>query len=140
MSEFRDPNVSPGTADSQAKALIATSPRCPLLAQSGHWFGRRACPLLGVKQTSLVRDRVSVNDPRVDLEENRHVFLIRPSLLRIMISLLLELGRNPSKPLRCKRSSAGCEGIVPAIGPNHPAIPQIAGRDGWLQTASTATV
>jgi hypothetical protein len=100
------------------------------MALSGHWFGRRACPLLGVKQTSLVRDRVSVNDPRVDLEENRHVFLIRPSLLRIMVSLLLELGRNPSKPLRCKGSSAGCEGIVPAIGPNHPAIPQIAGRDG----------
>ena len=42
------------------------------MALSGHWFGRRACPLLGVKQTSLVRDRVSVNDPRVDLEENRH--------------------------------------------------------------------
>ena len=37
-----------------------------------------------------------------------------------------ELGRNPSKPLRCKGSSAGYEGIVPAIGPNHPAIPQIA--------------
>ena len=35
------------------------------------------------------------------------VILIRPSLLRIMVSLLLELGRNPSKPLRCKGSSAG---------------------------------
>jgi hypothetical protein len=54
-----------------------------------------------VKQTSLVRDRVSVNDPRVDLEENRHVFLIRPSLLRIMVSLLLNLGRDLSNPLRC---------------------------------------
>ena len=32
----------------------------------------RACPLLGVKQTSLVRDRVSVSDARADLEENRH--------------------------------------------------------------------
>ena len=32
----------------------------PLLALSGHWFGRRASPFLGVKQTSLVRDRVSV--------------------------------------------------------------------------------
>jgi hypothetical protein len=30
-----------------------------------------------------------------------------------MVSLLLELGRNPSKPLRCKGSSAGYEGIVP---------------------------
>ena len=30
------------------------------------------------------------------------VILIRPSLLRIMVSLLVELGRNPSKPLRCK--------------------------------------
>ena len=39
--------------------------RCLLVALSGHWFGRRACPLLGVKQTSLVRDRVSVNHPRV---------------------------------------------------------------------------
>ena len=35
------------------------------------------------------------------------LILIRPSLLRMMVSLLLELGRNPSKPLRCKRSSAG---------------------------------
>jgi hypothetical protein len=42
------------------------------MALSGHWLGRRACPLLGVKQTSLVRDWVSVNDPGVDLEENRH--------------------------------------------------------------------
>ena len=27
------------------------------MALSGHWFGRRVCPLLGVKQTSLFRDR-----------------------------------------------------------------------------------
>jgi hypothetical protein len=46
-------------------------PRGLLLALSGHWFGRRACPLLGVKQTSLAHDQVSVNDPRVDFEENR---------------------------------------------------------------------
>ena len=46
----------------------------PLVALSGHRFGRRACPFLGVKQTSLVRDRVSVNDPRVDLEETARVF------------------------------------------------------------------
>ena len=59
------------------QALTVVIRQRPLLALSGHWFVRRVCPLLGVKQTSLVRDRVSVNDPRVDLE------------------------------LRCKRSSAG---------------------------------
>ena len=37
---------------------------------------------------------------------------LKDTLLRIVVSLLLELGRNPSKPLRCKRSSAGmCEAI-----------------------------
>ena len=105
-------------------------PACPLMALSGHWFGRRVCPLLGVKQTSLFRDRGPLMTREFELEENRHVFLIRPSLLRIVVSLLLELGRTPSKPLRCKGLLLGCEGIVPAIGPNHPAIPQIAGRDG----------
>lgn len=75
------------------------------MALSGHWFRTPSMSALGgVKQTSLVRDRVSVNDPKVDLEENRACFN--------------------------KGSSAGCEGIVPAFGPNHPAIPQIAGRDG----------
>jgi hypothetical protein len=51
---------------------------------------------LGVKQTSLVRDRVSVNDPRVDLEETGTVILIRPSLLRIIVSLLLAMGQKPT--------------------------------------------
>ena len=41
------------------------------------------------------------------------VILIRPSLLRVIVSLLLELGRNPSKPLRCKRLLLGCDGICP---------------------------
>ena len=46
------------------------------MALSGHWFGRRACPLLG----DLVRDRGPLMTRDFDLEENRHVFLIRPSL------------------------------------------------------------
>ena len=52
------------------RIAIAEASRFPDLATSVFGMGRERA--LGVKQTSLVRDRVSVNDPRVDLEENRH--------------------------------------------------------------------
>ena len=45
--------------------------------------------------------------PQSVSKETGTVFLIRASLLRVMVSLLHDLGRNPSKPLRCKGSSAG---------------------------------
>ena len=65
------------------------------MAHSRHWFRRRACPLLAVKRTSLVRDWMAVNDPRVDLEENRHVFLVLdPSLLTRLVSLLPPIGEK----------------------------------------------
>jgi hypothetical protein len=82
-------------------------------------------------EADIPRSRSGVRyDPRVDLEENRHVFLIRPSLLRILVSLLLELGRNPPKPLRYKGSLLDVKALSLQIGPNLPAISQIAGRDG----------
>ena len=44
-----------------------------------------------------------------DLEENRHVFLIRPSLLRIVVTLLLELGRTPIQAT--ERQGVFCKAI-----------------------------
>ena len=68
------------------------------------------------------------------------VILIRPSLRKIMVSLLLELGRNPSKPLRCKVVFCW---DVKALSLQHGQIslqfPKLQGEPGSLQTASTAT-
>ena len=85
---------------------------------------------LGGEETSLVRDRVSVNDARADLEENRHGDFNLTFPAKNYGLPACELGRNPSKPLRCKGASAGMCGIVPASWSNLSAIPGIAGRDG----------
>jgi hypothetical protein len=72
-------------------------------------------------EADIPRSRSGVRyDPRVDLEENRHVFLIRPSLLRILVSLLLELGRNPPKPLRYKGSLLDVKALSLQIGAKSP--------------------
>ena len=84
------------------------------------------CPLLGVKQTSLVRDRVSVNDLRVDLEENWHGDSNSSFPAK---NCGLPARRIREKPIQATEMQGGlllgCEGIVPATWPNHPAIPQI---------------
>jgi hypothetical protein len=67
------------------------------------------------------------------------VILIRPSLLRIMVSLLLELGRNPSKPLRCQGVFCwDVKALSLQLGQISLQFPKLQGETGWLQTASTA--
>jgi ABC transporter substrate binding protein len=54
-----------GRAD---EVIELTTPRL-LLAQSGHAFARRQCPLSGVKRTWQVYLAMSVNDPKRTLED-----------------------------------------------------------------------
>ena len=75
-----------------------------------------------------------------DLEENRHVFLIRPSLLRIVVSLLLELGENPIQATEMQGVFClNVKALSLQLGQITLQFPKLQGETGWLQTASTAT-
>jgi hypothetical protein len=68
---------------------------------------------------------------RVSVAENPGaVFLMDLPCVGMMVSLLLELGRDLPNPLRYEGFLLGSDGAVAAIWQNHPAFPQIAGRDG----------
>jgi hypothetical protein len=46
------------------KDILKSEPECPLLAQSGHSFLHRICPLSGVKRTCAGHRRMSAYDPK----------------------------------------------------------------------------
>jgi hypothetical protein len=69
------------------------------------------------------------------------VILIRPSLLRIMVSLLVELGRNPPKPTEMQGVLCwDVKALSLQLGQITVQFPKLQGETGWLQTASTATL
>ena len=81
-------------------------------APSGQTLTLTPLPLmsaLGQKQTSASHASMSETSPGADIElncvsvreNNGAVFLVRLSLLWNVVSLLLELGRDLSNPLRC---------------------------------------
>jgi hypothetical protein len=55
-------------------------------------------------------------------------------------SLLRELGRDLSNPLRMRGPSAVIRRVIPAIWRNHPAFHHLQGETGWLRTASTTNL
>src|ERR1044071_1393892 len=52
-----------GDARASANRTNASARECPLLAQSGHGLFAEACPLLGVKRTSIEGAPMCANDP-----------------------------------------------------------------------------
>ena len=89
-----------------AMSYAATSWRCPLLAQSGHPWLHRTCPLLGVKRTWQLAAGTLPSEPpqtatpernesvrlafpllRADHAERRHVAVVKPEIAGAVLAL-----------------------------------------------------
>ena len=91
-----------------------------------------------MKQTSLLRDRVSVKDPRADLKENRHGDSISTFPAK---NYGLPAPRIREKPIQATEMQGVFRWDVKACSLQVGQISLLfKGETGWLQTASTATL
>jgi hypothetical protein len=102
-------NYDPGNDRNAARAANRIAEKAPQRPARSR-IGTRSTPKEATKKcTSSERSPeadIELNCVNVAKEHTGTLFLNRPSLLGMMVSLLLELGRDLSNPLRC-------EGLLP---------------------------